>query len=75
MRVSKNGKSVRIEIDFWLDKDGSIHVTSDVAEDFHIAVNADPSRKNGHPTLYKRLAKLLSKAGAPAPAHNEQASE
>ncbi len=67
MRVSKDGKSVHVEIGFWLDPDGSIHMTSNELDDFHIAVNEDPARKNGHPTLYRRLAKLLKDAGAPSP--------
>ena len=68
MRVSKNGKSVHIEIGFWLNDDGSIHITSSEAANFHVAVNEDSARANGHRTLYKRLAQCLREAGAPAPA-------
>lgn len=59
MRISKNGKSVHIEVGFWLQDDGSIHMTSNEAEGFYVAINEDPSRKNGHPTLYKRLHSIL----------------
>jgi hypothetical protein len=67
MRISKNGNSVHMEMDFWLNDDGSIYLTSNEVEGFQIAVNADPDRKNGHPSLYRRLAKCLSQMGAPAP--------
>lgn len=70
-RVSKGGKSVHIEIGFWLNDDGSIHVTSNAEKDFHVAVNQDPARKNGHPTLYDRLAKILQDEGAPSPFDDE----
>lgn len=59
-------KSTSAEIRFWLDGD-TIHVTSDAAENFHVAVNKEEDRPNGHPTLYKRLAELLREAGADAP--------
>jgi hypothetical protein len=71
VRISKNGKSVHLEIGFWLNDDGSIHMTANDIEGFHVAVNSDPARKNGHPTLYKRLAKCLADMGAPAPAIEE----
>ena len=62
MRVSKKGKSVHIDIGFWLHEDGSIHVTSNDVKGFHVAVNENPSRKNGHPTLYKRLVEILKQS-------------
>lgn len=67
MRVSGNGKSVHLEIGFWLHDDGSIHVTSNEVDGFHIAVNRSPTRRNGHPTLFRRLAQCLRDFGAPAP--------
>ena len=67
MRVSKKGKSIYIEIGMWLDKDESIHVTSREGGGFHVGVRLDPKHRNGHPTLYKKLASLLREAGAPAP--------
>ena len=60
MRVSKGGKSVHLEVGFWLHKDGSIHLTANDVKGFHVAINEDPKRKNGHPTLYKRLSKCLA---------------
>ncbi len=59
-------KSAKIEITVWLD-DETIHVTSDAADDFHIAVNAEEDRPNGHPTLYRRLADVLRDAGVSIP--------
>lgn len=38
MRISKNGKSVHVEIGIWLDTDGSIHMTCNELRNFHIAV-------------------------------------
>ena len=67
MEVSKKGKSVYAEAGFWLEIDGSIHLSFKGVPGFHVAVNADPKKPNGHPTLFKRLAKLLADAGAPAP--------
>jgi hypothetical protein len=67
MRLSKNGKSVYLEIGFWVAEDGSIHVAAKDIEGFNIAVNSDPGKSNGHPTLFKRLAKCLSDMGASAP--------
>jgi hypothetical protein len=67
MDVSKKGNSVYAAAGFWLEKDGSIHLAFKGVAGFHVAVNVDPARPNGHPTLYKRLAKLLAEHGAPAP--------
>lgn len=60
MRISENGKSVHIEVGFWLQVDGSIHLTSNDVKGFHVAINENPERRNGHPTLYKRLKAILS---------------
>lgn len=67
MDVSKKGKSVYAQAGFWLEKDGSIHLAFKGVPGFHVAVNADPKKPNGHPTLFKRMGKLLAEAGAPAP--------
>ena len=68
MRKGPDGKRVHIEIDFWLDDDGStIRVSSKERPDFHVRVKPEPLKRNGHPSLYRRLAWLLRDAGAPAP--------
>jgi hypothetical protein len=67
MEVSKRGKSVYVRIGMFLYKDGSIHLTAPGILGFHVAVNKEPERPNGHPTLFKRLAKCLREKGAPAP--------
>jgi hypothetical protein len=67
MQKSKNGKSVYLEVGFWLEKDGSIHLSGKGVRGFHVAVNPDPTRPNGHRTQYKRLAECLRQMGAPAP--------
>jgi hypothetical protein len=70
MQLSRKGRSVYAEVGFWLEKDGSIHMTIKGLPGAHIAVNEDSARKNGHRTLYQRLAKGLQKMGAPSPAAN-----
>jgi hypothetical protein len=67
MHASKDGRSVQVEIRFWLDGDGVIHVTSQERPDFHVRVKADPLKRNGHPSLYRRLGWLLKDAGVAAP--------
>ena len=67
MKKSQDGKSVYLEMGFWLEKDGSIHLSGKGVSGFHVAVNEDPAKRNGHPTLYKRLAACLKQMGAPAP--------
>jgi hypothetical protein len=66
-RVSKKGKSVYARAGFWFEKDGSIHLAFQGIPGFHVAVNDDPAKRNGHPTLFKRLARLPKEAGAPSP--------
>ena len=67
MKLSKKGRSVYTEVGFWLEKDGSIHLAIKGDPRGHVAVNQDPTKRNGHPTLFNRLAKALNEAGAPAP--------
>jgi hypothetical protein len=57
--VSKKGKSVYAEAGFWRESDGSIHMSFKGVPGFHVAVNEDPKKPNGHPTLFKRLNALL----------------
>lgn len=67
MRLSTKGKTVYAEFGFWLEKDGSIHLAVPAENKIHVAINRDPERRNGHPTLYEKLAQALRDAGAPAP--------
>jgi hypothetical protein len=69
MKLSKKGRSVYTEVGFWLEKDGSIHLGIKGDPTGHVAINEDPARRNGHPTLYRRLANALRKSGAPAPSN------
>jgi hypothetical protein len=64
MKLSKKGRAVYLEIGFWREPNGSIHMTGRGVPGFHVAVNKDPSRTNGHPTLFARLDKCL-RAAAP----------
>jgi hypothetical protein len=61
-KVSKKGKSVYAQAGFWREKDGSIHLSFTGVAGFHVAVNEDPLKRNGHPTLFKRLDALLKAA-------------
>jgi hypothetical protein len=67
MSSSKHRKAARIEIEFWFDDVGSIRVVSEAGLDFHVRVRAEPLKRNGHPSLYRRLAWILRDAGAPMP--------
>ena len=67
MRRSKNGqrKSLYGEFGVWRRHDGSIHLTIKDAygKSRHLAVNADPTRRSGHPTPYAVLEQCLAEAG------------
>ena len=68
MRTSKPGKSVYLDVGIWYDEDqGHIHITAKNVKGFHTTVNADSASKRGHPNLFRKLAKCLKEAGAPAP--------
>lgn len=62
MKRSGKGKTVYAEIGVWREADGSIHLTIKGVKNGHVAVNADPSKRNGHPTLFARLDRLLKEA-------------
>jgi hypothetical protein len=64
MKQSKKGNARYAEMSFWRQPDGSIHITIKGVPGAHVAVNADPTRRNGHPTLFARLDALLN---SPAP--------
>ncbi|THF83726.1 hypothetical protein [Cohnella fermenti] len=63
--VSEKGKYVRIDVEFWLDKDGSIHLVYDdgkgPGEFFHTTVNDREVSKRGHPNLFNHLKTVLQK--------------
>lgn len=59
MQRSKKGKAVYTQVGVWREKDGSIHLTLKGVKNGHVAVNAAPSKRNGHPTLFARLDQLL----------------
>jgi hypothetical protein len=67
METSREGRSMYVRMGMWLEKDGSIHLSAPGVPGFHVAINSDPRKPNGHPTLFKRLAKCLRDNGAPAP--------
>jgi hypothetical protein len=59
MKRSKKGRAVYTQIGVWRESDGSIHLTLKGVKNGHVAVNAEPSKPNGHPTLFSRLDQLL----------------
>ena len=65
MKRSKKGAAVYTQIGVWREPDGSIHLTLKGVKNGHVAVNADPSKRNGHPTLFARLDQLLKDAPPP----------
>jgi hypothetical protein len=65
MKRSNSGHAVYAEIGVWRERDGSIHLTLKGVKNGHVAVNADPTKRNGHPTLFARLDALLKSAPEP----------
>jgi hypothetical protein len=63
MKRSKQGRSVYLEIGIWREPNGSIHMSGKGIPGFHVAINADPKKPNGHPTLFKRFDALLPHSG------------
>jgi hypothetical protein len=71
-KPSSKGNSVSFRIDVWYDQEeGTIHVASNdpdpALSDFHIAVSNDKTKPHGHPSLFRRLTKLLNAHGPLAP--------
>lgn len=72
MKLSRQGKAgkkprtVSFEVMFWKEQNGVIHLATNDPEGagFHVAVRDDPSKRSGHPGLYRRLDAFLKKKGA-----------
>lgn len=65
-----DSKSVKLEIQTWYDeKSGHIKLAGKGLT--ASTVSNDPNSKRYHPNLYRKLAKLLRDAGAPAPVMEE----
>lgn len=62
MQRSKKGRAVYTKVGVWRESDGSIHMTIKGIKNGHVAVNSDPAKRNGHPTLFARLDALLKEA-------------
>ncbi len=62
MKRSAKGKTVYAEIGVWREAGGSIHFTIKGLENGHVAVNSDPVKRNGHPTLFAKLEQVLAQA-------------
>lgn len=65
--TSDKGKYVRIEVEFWYDKDGTIHIVYNDGKEkgqfFHTTVNDRDDSKRGHPNLYNHLKDVLEYNG------------
>jgi hypothetical protein len=54
MKTSKKGKSVTFEVSaWWSPDDKSIHLASNASDSLIVTVNDDPSKKRGHPKLFR----------------------
>ncbi|KKW89720.1 hypothetical protein [Sphingobium chungbukense] len=59
-------KTVKLDCGIWYnDESGHIHIAA--AGAFISTVSNDPKSKRYHPNLYRKMAKALRDAGAPAP--------
>jgi hypothetical protein len=67
MQVGEDGRTVSLNVKFWLESDGSIRLASDTNPSLRVIIKNDPERPLGHPSLFKRLAQCLRTAGVPAP--------
>ena len=67
MQVSEDRRSVRLNVEFWFESDGSIRLTSESDPTLRVIIKNDPERPSGHPTLFKRLAQCLRVMGVPEP--------
>ena len=66
--LGEGGKGVYCRFGFWLESDGSVHLTAPDIPGFHVIVNQDSESPKGHPELFARLTDCLHANGAPAPA-------
>ena len=67
MQVSEDGKSVRLNVEFWFESDGSIRLTSEADPSLRVIIKNDPERPSGHPMLFRRLAQCLRVMGVAEP--------
>lgn len=67
MQVSEDGRSVRLNVEFRFESDGSIRLTSEADPSLRVIIKNDPERPSGHPMLFKRLAQCLRIMGVPEP--------
>lgn len=68
MEVSKQGKSVYVQVGIWLNEDtGHIHLTVPETDYFHTTINANEGSARCHKNLYAKLGRFLRENGAPAP--------
>lgn len=70
MKVSEEGRYIRLELDIWYQEDdGDIHITSNDPDvrNFHTTVNNRVGSKRCHDNLFSRLARILVAHGKPAP--------
>jgi hypothetical protein len=62
----KAPRSVTFAIDFWKRPNGLINIATNDPEGigFNVAISDDPTKRNGHPTLYRKLDAFLKMKGA-----------
>ena len=47
MQVSEDGRSVRLNVEFWFESDGSIRLTSEADPSLRVIIKNDPERPSG----------------------------
>ncbi len=60
------GKSIQLNLRVWYDPD-ACHIKLAGSGLTASTVSNDPASKRYHPNLYRKLARALREAGAPAP--------
>ena len=66
MQNGDDGRSVSVQVEFWLECDGSIRLALP-GFPAPVVIKNDPQRPSGHPSLFRYLAHFLRDVGAPAP--------
>ena len=72
-RRDGNGRAARIrpvyvDVGIWFSEvTGDVHLAVSGFKNAHVTVTNKPTSAQGHPELYRKLARVLKDAGAPCP--------
>ena len=68
MQAGQPVDTVYLNVGIWYDEQqGRIHLVTEGITGFHATISDDPSRRHGHPSLFRDLALCLAVHGAAAP--------